>query len=84
MADAEKPIHRGNQAFIDEDYPATLQVSSLSHLSSRNTQLGFGVCGNTGVVAFCHTRRAFVLFARSGSVFGTLSLPLLSRHHAEI
>eukprot|EP00752_Nemacystus_decipiens_P010675 g9506.t1 len=26
MADAAKPIHRGNQAFIDEDYPATLQA----------------------------------------------------------
>eukprot|EP00903_Cladosiphon_okamuranus_P010720 g10132.t1 len=26
MADAEKPIHRGNQAFIDEDYPTTLQA----------------------------------------------------------
>jgi len=26
MVDIEQPIHRGNQAFIDEDYPATLEV----------------------------------------------------------
>ncbi|CAM9170604.1 unnamed protein product [Hapterophycus canaliculatus] len=28
MDDSEKPIHKGNQAFIDEDYPATLQAYS--------------------------------------------------------
>ncbi|CAM9883728.1 unnamed protein product [Scytosiphon promiscuus] len=26
MDDSEKPIHKGNQAFIDEDFPATLQA----------------------------------------------------------
>lgn len=31
MVDSEKPVHRGNQAFIDEDYPTTLQVHSRLH-----------------------------------------------------
>ncbi|CAM9468053.1 unnamed protein product [Pylaiella littoralis] len=26
MADSENPLHKGNQAFIDEDYPTTLQA----------------------------------------------------------
>lgn len=30
MACSDNPIHKGNQAFIDEDYPATLQVRPLS------------------------------------------------------
>lgn len=34
MADAEKPIYRGNQAFIDEDYPASLEVR-CSRFSER-------------------------------------------------
>ena len=49
MADADKPIHRGNQAFIDEDYPATLQVSLVSSFSRRRSFLRcFAYCCTRG------------------------------------
>lgn len=34
MDNFENPIHKGNQAFIDEDYPATLQVRRPSAVLS--------------------------------------------------
>lgn len=32
MAGSENPLHKGNQAFVDEDYPTTLQVRGLCSL----------------------------------------------------
>ncbi len=37
----EKPIHRGNQAFIDEDYPATLEVLLYAVFSSGGARMCF-------------------------------------------
>lgn len=65
MADAEKPIHRGNQAFIDEDFPATLQVSSFFTIRTA-------VCAPTTVVVAL-IRGERLLSTRCGIVFFALS-----------
>lgn len=74
MADADKPIHRGNQAFIDEDYPATLQVSLVSSFSRRAASFGvLRTAVHEDVVTLPRGER--VVFAGRGRMFHSLSLP---------